>query len=143
MPSLMHPLWLRNQDTRLAVPQELKLAMPPREVVKSTKIKKIEWPRRRYKCRCLCGCKKRPGRLIPCPDCERGVGPGCCWSKETCHKCSWELVDQDATILAIAERKEGREVIMPQWTTVKPPPPAAFGFVMNDVESATLPDKTL
>ena len=48
-----------------------------------------------------------------------------------------------AHAIAIAERKEGREVIMPQWTTVKPPPPAAFGFVMNDVESATLPDETL
>ena len=90
------------------VPQELKLAMPPREVT---------WPRRRCRRRCKCGCKKRPGRLTPRPDCGRGVGPGCCWSKETCHKCSWELVDQDATTLAIAERKEDREVIMPQWTT--------------------------
>ncbi len=47
-----------------------------------------------------------------------------------------------AHAIAIAERKEGREVIMPQWTTVKPPPPAAFGVAMNDV-GATLTDEAL
>ena len=46
-----------------------------------------------------------------------------------------------AHAIAIAERREGREVIMPQWTTVKPPPPAAFGVALNEVE-ATLSDKT-
>ena len=47
-----------------------------------------------------------------------------------------------AHAIAIAERKEGRGVIMPRWTTVKPPPPAAFGVAMNDV-GATLTDETL
>ena len=47
-----------------------------------------------------------------------------------------------AHAIAIAERQAGRDVIMPKWTTVKPPPPAAFGVVMNDVE-ATLSDETL
>ena len=45
-----------------------------------------------------------------------------------------------AHIIDIREREEGRDVIMPQWPTVKPPPP--FGFVMNDVDS-TLPEETL
>ena len=39
------------------VPQELKLAMPPREAAKSTQLKSIEWPRR-FVCHCTCGCKK-------------------------------------------------------------------------------------
>ena len=47
-----------------------------------------------------------------------------------------------AHAITIAERKEGREVIMPQWTTVKPPPPAAFGVASNDV-GATLTDETV
>ena len=47
-----------------------------------------------------------------------------------------------AHAIAIAEREEGREVIMPQWTTVKPAPPAAFGVALNDV-GATLTDETL
>ena len=33
-----------------------------------------------------------------------------------------------AHAIAIAERKEGREVIMPQWTTVKPPRPPPSGL---------------
>ena len=44
-----------------------------------------------------------------------------------------------AHIIAIREREEGRDVIMP---TVKPPPPAAFGVALNEVE-ATLSDETL
>ena len=41
--------------------------------------------------------------------------------------------------IAIAEVKEGREVVIPQLTALKlkPPPPAAFGVALND------PDNTL
>ena len=47
-----------------------------------------------------------------------------------------------AHIIAIREREEGRDVTMPQCPTVKPPPPAAFGVALNDVE-VTLTDETL
>ena len=41
----------------------------------------------RPKCRCRCGCRRRPGRLQPCPRWGRGVGPGCCWDPawQLCH----------------------------------------------------------
>ena len=49
-----------------------------------------------------------------------------------------------AHIISIREREEGRDVIMPQWPTVKPTEkaPVKWPFVMNDVDSA-LPDETL
>ena len=47
---------------------------------------------RRHKCRCQCGCIRRPGRLVQCCTCGAGVGPGCCLKQEygdngICHLC--------------------------------------------------------
>ena len=47
---------------------------------------------KRYRCRCQCGCTKRPGRLVQCCVCGARVGPGCCLDQEygdngLCHLC--------------------------------------------------------
>ena len=57
-------------------------------VLPSAAVFVTEWPSRPT-CKCLCGCRKRPGRLIQCPRCNRRVGPGCCWVQGTrcCHSC--------------------------------------------------------
>ena len=50
----------------------------------------IEHPGR-PKCRCRCGCRRRPGRRVGCPMCGRLVGPGCCLRRvegmPICHVC--------------------------------------------------------
>ena len=45
---------------------------------------------RRYQCNCSCLCQRRPGRLVRCRVCSRGVGPGCCVSQSDIarwHEC--------------------------------------------------------
>ena len=49
---------------------------------------------KRPACRCRCGCRRRPGRLIPCDLCGCLVGPGCCMvnhergaRRGNCHLC--------------------------------------------------------
>ena len=48
--------------------------------------------KKRFICRCHCGCTRRPGRLIVCDDCGQSIGPGCCLFHEDrmrafCHFC--------------------------------------------------------
>jgi len=46
----------------------------------------------RPRCKCHCGCQRRPGRLVQCSWCGQSIGPGCCMiyekaSEVYCHWC--------------------------------------------------------
>ena len=51
----------------------------------------------RPRCKCRCGCQRRPGRRIECPGCYHQVGPGCCWNEELelCHLCVQQVTEQE------------------------------------------------
>ena len=56
--------------------------------------------RKQYLCKCHCGCRRGPGRLVICDWCGQSVGPGCCVFHEDalrarCHYCAGTAIIHD------------------------------------------------
>ena len=66
-------------------------------------------------CCCACGCRRKPGRRIPCPGFEHLVGPGGCWSDEhgRCHMCTLNALDDDDVMHNEKKDQSNEEVVLP------------------------------
>jgi hypothetical protein len=81
-PTVVDP-WNPNGEPQhpLHLPSNTRYTNPSASREPTTSDGTIEFPSRKI-CKCLCGCRRRPGRLVSCAMCESDVGPGCCLAYE-------------------------------------------------------------